>query len=310
MDKLSTETVTKEREQTGFFIQVLEGESEKRTMLSEKVLETHSSGVSNLHIFPYRKEVKLKQDILDLDVMSYTYSYAENVIEIYTSLRKLIKRAFNEEVFDSLTFKEKEELFFKQGNNEVTYTDKNYNKHIVTKEDYDLFFKRRKAYNQAMEFYNVREHVNCEDYLPINRTTKHYIKFNKEQVLVSLRLDTSNYRTGRITSKFISCLQNFIRDTSIEIVNIDQTENATYVNLLSEKEGFMLNGLRTVLGQCGVYKTEEGFNYNLEVEVERNLHKENYSKSWYYFFTGNKYEGLKDVYKKQEENFLAHPLYK
>ncbi|AFQ29953.1 hypothetical protein P4493_05100 [Bacillus thuringiensis] len=304
------EKVSKEREQTGFFIQVLEGELEKRKNLSEKVLETHSNGVSNLHIFPYRKKVELKQDILDLDVMSYTYSYLEEDINKYTSLRKLIKKAFNEEVFDSLTFKEKEELFFKQGNNEVVYTDKNYKKHTVTKEEYDLFFKRRKAYNQAMEFYNVREHVNSEDYLPINRATKHYIKFNKEQVLVSLRLESSNYRTGRITSKFISCLQNFIKDTGIEIVNIDQTENATYVNLLSEKENFMLNGLREVISQCELYRTEESFNYNLEVEIERNLHQENYSKDWYYFFTGNKYEELKDMFKKQESNFLAHPLYK
>ncbi|PGF05215.1 hypothetical protein [Bacillus toyonensis] len=304
-----------ESEQTGFFIKMNDIEPMRVKTVTEMVLENHNgSGQSLTGFYPVRKHVRVDQSKVELQMSEFRSEYRTKDIDMYTELRKQIRKHYNDSYYDSeMSFKEFEEYYFKENDGKLPFENEDIKDHVVTKEAYDTFFIKQKLNKQAMEFEMLQEYLDAFNYLPVNKLTKSFIDFKEGVSLLSIRLEASEYQSQTISAKIIANLQTGSSHSwnNFEVVNIEKTSNSFYLNLLCtrEEEGNVLDYLGYALKKSGVYKTFKWFLYNFDVEIERNLNKENYSKDWYHFFKGNKAGRLKDIFVKQEQQFLDHDLY-
>ncbi|MEC2463806.1 hypothetical protein P9X10_02665 [Bacillus cereus] len=306
---------SEEEKQTGFFIKMNDLDSMQVKNVVETVLENHiGNGHALTGFYPVRRNVKVMHDKVEMHMSEFKSEYRRKDSDIFIGLRNQIRKHYNFYCLDSvMSFKEREEQYFEANNGEVKFTNEEVKDYVVTKEAYDTFFKKRKLDKQAMEFDKLQEVLESNSYLPINKLTKHYIKFEEGISLLSVRLESSNFQTQTISTKMITSLQSFSNKSwsDFEIVNLEKTANSFYINMIcpQEEEDDVLNTLQFALEKSGVYKTNDSLFYNFDIEIERNLHKENYSKDWYHYFTGGKAKRLKDVFVKQENQFLDHDLY-
>lgn len=279
-----------------------------------------SKPAQEVNFHPYRKLVSVDEEKLERDYSTFLKFFRTYNQMLLTWVWRKLKGGYEDKTLSELgvvdeevynfTFRNAVDVVFASNGGVLQFEDVVYGEFEVTHALFLQYLDIKKLSKAVSQCRMMINGVKSSKYLPVNEQTKNYIKLDEGLSLITLKLDkTSGFRRG-ITEEFMLAFLTDVYENGFEVVDSYQHKYYMVINILVKNED-VNKLLQSLIDNYEAWDIQAYNNdYNVSVDIERNVGNEDSEKEYFYILNGNHYESLKEHFELDGAKYLGLDSYK